>query len=68
MMSFFMALFVLIMQFLWKFIEDIIGKGVGALVIMEMFFYKSVSLFPLALPIAVLSSFSHGDGQPGRTL
>ncbi len=49
-----MALFVLIMQFLWKFIEDIIGKGVGALVIMEMFFYKSVSLFPLALPIAVL--------------
>ena len=54
MMSFFMALFVLIMQFLWKFIEDIIGKGVGALVIMEMFFYKSVSLFPLALPIAVL--------------
>lgn len=53
-MSFFLALFVLIMQFLWKFIEDIIGKGVGVLVIMEMFFYKSVSLFPLALPIAVL--------------
>lgn len=53
-MSFFLALFVLIMQFLWKFIEDIIGKGVGALVIMEMFFYKSVSLFPLSLPIAVL--------------
>lgn len=42
------------MQFLWKFIDDIIGKGVGALVIMELFFYKSVSLFPLALPIAVL--------------
>ncbi len=53
-MSFFLALFVLIMQFLWKFIEDIIGKGVGVLMIMEMFFYKSVSLFPLALPIAVL--------------
>lgn len=53
-MSFFLALFVLIMQFLWKFIEDIIGKGVGVLVILEMFFYKSVSLFPLALPIAVL--------------
>jgi lipopolysaccharide export system permease protein len=53
-MSFFIALFVLIMQFLWKFIDDIIGKGVGALVIIELFFYKSVSLFPLALPIAVL--------------
>jgi lipopolysaccharide export system permease protein len=53
-MSFFIALVVLIMQFMWKFIDDIIGKGVGALVIVEMFFYKSVSLFPLALPIAVL--------------
>jgi len=53
-MAFFIALFVLIMQFLWKFIEDIIGKGVGAFLIMEMFFYKSVSLFPLALPISVL--------------
>lgn len=53
-MAFFIALFVLIMQFLWKFIEDIIGKGVGALLIMEMFFYKSISLFPLALPISVL--------------
>ncbi len=54
MMAFFMALFVLIMQFLWKFIEDIIGKGVGALIILEMFFYKSISLFPLALPISIL--------------
>ncbi len=53
-MSFFIALFVLIMQFLWKFIDDIIGKGVGAPVILELFFYKSVSLFPLALPIAIL--------------
>ncbi|MEP6793712.1 MAG: LptF/LptG family permease [Saprospiraceae bacterium] len=54
MMAFFIALFVLIMQFLWKFIEDIIGKGVGVPLIMEMFFYKSISLFPLALPISVL--------------
>src|SRR5690606_17883254 len=53
-MSLSIALVVLIMQFLWRFIDDIIGKGVGALVIMEMFFYKSISLFPLALPIAVL--------------
>lgn len=52
--SFLMALFLLIMQFLWKFIDDIIGKGIDPLVVMEMFFYKSISLFPLALPIAVL--------------
>jgi lipopolysaccharide export system permease protein len=53
-MSFFIAVFVLIMQFMWKFIDDILGKGVSSLVILELFFYKSVSLFPLAFPIAVL--------------
>lgn len=53
-MAFFIAVFVLLMQFLWKFIEEIIGKGVEPLVVLEMVFYKSVSLFPLALPIAVL--------------
>lgn len=52
--SFFIAVFVLLMQFLWKFIEEIIGKGIEPLVVIEMVFYKSVSLFPLALPIAVL--------------
>src|SRR5688572_10043816 len=55
-MSFFIAVFVLLMQFLWKFIEEIIGKGIEPLVVIEMVFYKSVSLFPLALPIAVLLS------------
>jgi lipopolysaccharide export system permease protein len=55
-LSFFIAVFVLLMQFLWKFIEEIIGKGIEPLVVMEMVFYKSVSLFPLALPIAVLLS------------
>lgn len=55
-LSFFIAVFVLLMQFLWKFIEEIIGKGIEPLVVLEMVFYKSVSLFPLALPIAVLLS------------
>ena len=53
-LAFFIAVFVLLMQFLWKFIEEIIGKGIEPLVVLEMVFYKSVSLFPLALPIAVL--------------
>lgn len=55
-MTFFIALFVLIMQFLWKYIDDIIGKGVDIMVIVELLFYLSVSLFPMALPIAVLIS------------
>ncbi len=54
--AFFIAIFVLVMQFLWNFIDDIIGKGVSTFEIMELVFYKSLSLFPLALPIGVLLS------------
>jgi lipopolysaccharide export system permease protein len=54
--TFFIALFVLMMQTLWLYIDDIIGKGAGILIIAELVFYLSVSLFPLALPIGVLIS------------
>ena len=54
--TFFIALFVLIMQFLWTYIDDIVGKGVGMILLMELISYLSVSLFPMALPIAVLIS------------
>ena len=55
-MTFFIALFVLIMQFLWKYIDDIIGKGLDIFLILELLFYLSTSLIPTALPIAVLIS------------
>jgi len=55
-MTFFIALFVLIMQFLWKYIDDIVGKGLEVSVILELIFYLSTSLIPMALPIAVLIS------------
>lgn len=52
--SFSIALFVLVMQTLWLYIDDIMGKGAGILVIMEFLVYLSISLIPLALPIGVL--------------
>ena len=54
--TFFIALFVLIMQTLWLYIDDIAGKGAGLFVIIEFLIYLSVSLIPMALPIAVLIS------------
>ena len=48
------ALFVLIMQMLWLYIDDILGKGTGILIVIEFLFYLSMSLFPLALPIGVM--------------
>lgn len=44
------------MQFLWKWIDEIAGKGAGFFFILEMLAYMSISLIPLALPIAVLIS------------
>lgn len=54
--AFFIAIFVLVMQFLWSFIDDIIGKGVSTIDLVELIFYRSLSLFPLALPIGILLS------------
>ncbi len=52
--SFLLALFVLVMQTLWLYIDDIIGKGAGTLIIIEFLSYLSFSLIPLALPIGIL--------------
>lgn len=51
---FFIVLFTLVMQFLWKYADDLIGKGLEWYVIGELLFYASASLVPLALPLAVL--------------
>lgn len=44
------------MQFLWKYIDDLMGKGLELSIILELLFYVSASLIPLALLIAILFS------------
>ena len=44
------------MQFLWKYIDDLIGKGLEISVLLELMFYVSATLIPLALPLAILFS------------
>lgn len=53
-LTFFIAQFVLVMQFLWKYIDDLVGKGLSTGVLIELLMYASARLVPLALPIAVL--------------
>lgn len=55
-LSFLIAEFVLVMIFLWKYIDDITGKGIGFLEIMELVFYFSGTVVPQAIPIAILLS------------
>lgn len=54
--TFGIATFVLLMQILWVYIDDIAGKGLGALLIVELLAYKCVGLVPMALPLAILIS------------
>lgn len=54
--TFFIALFVLVMQTLWLYIDDIAGKGVGFFLLVELVSYMSMSMIPMALPVAVLIS------------
>lgn len=53
-MTFFIVLFIVLMQFLWRYIDDLVGKGLALSVIGELFFYAAVSMVPMALPLAIL--------------
>lgn len=53
-MTFCISLFIVMMQFLWRYIEDLVGKGLGIDVIAELFGYAALTMVPTALPLAVL--------------
>jgi lipopolysaccharide export system permease protein len=53
-MTFLIVLFVLMMQFLWLYIDELVGKGLSFGVILEFLGWGSATLFPLALPLATL--------------
>ncbi len=53
-MAFFVAEFVLVMQFLWKYIDEIIGKGFSMGVLIELIFYFAVRIIPEAVPVSIL--------------
>jgi lipopolysaccharide export system permease protein len=53
-LTFFIAEFVLIMHFLWLYIEDLVGKGLEWTIIAELLLYASAGLVKMALPLAIL--------------
>ncbi|MDR1591436.1 MAG: LptF/LptG family permease [Prevotellaceae bacterium] len=52
--TFFVCLFVVIMQFVWLHIDDLVGKGVPLNILAEFFLYAALSSMPIALPLAIL--------------
>ena len=53
-MTFFICVFVLLMQFLWKYIDDLVGKGLDWAIVSELLAYAALGLLPLAFPLAML--------------
>ncbi len=54
--TFFIAVFILLMQFMWMHVNDLVGKGIGISVLAEFFLYAAATVVPLALPLAILLS------------
>ena len=54
--TFFICQFVLMMQFLWRYVDELIGKGLSLDVMAQFFWYMGLMLLPQALPLAILLS------------
>ncbi|MDL2282323.1 LptF/LptG family permease [Parabacteroides sp. OttesenSCG-928-G06] len=67
-MTFGICLFIVLMQFLWRFIDDLVGKGLEMSVLGEMFLYAALSLIPMALPLAILLASLMTFGNLGERL
>lgn len=52
--TFFICLFIFMMQFLWKYVDEMVGKGLEVGVLAQFFFYSALTLVPVSLPLAVL--------------
>lgn len=65
-MTFAICLFIILMQFLWKYVEDLVGKGLETHVLAELFLYAALTLVPMALPLAILLASLMSFGNLGE--
>lgn len=67
-MTFFICLFIVLMQFLWRYVDEMVGKGLEMSVLAELFFYAAVTMVPMALPLAILLASLMTFGNLGERL
>jgi lipopolysaccharide export system permease protein len=65
-LTFFVALFVLLMQFVWKWVDELVGKGLELSVMLKLLFYAAVSLSSMAFPLAVMLASLMTFGNMGE--
>ncbi len=64
--TFFICLFIFMMQFMWRYVEELIGKGLSWQVLAQFFYYSGLTLVPLSLPLAVLLASLISFGNLGE--
>jgi len=62
-LTFVVVLFVLMMQFVWKYVDDLVGKGLEWYLVLQLLFFVSLTMIPLALPLAMLLSSNMAFGN-----
>ncbi|MDR2497823.1 MAG: LptF/LptG family permease [Tannerellaceae bacterium] len=67
-MTFAICWFIVLMQFLWKYVDEMVGKGLSMAVLGEMVFYAALSLVPMSLPLAILFASLMTFGNLGERL
>ena len=65
--TFFICQFVLMMQFLWRYVDELIGKGLSLEVMAQFFWYMGLMLMPQAFPLAILLSSLITFGNLGES-
>ena len=65
--TFFICQFVLMMQFLWRYVDELIGKGLSLEIMAQFFWYMGLMLIPQALPLAILLSSLISFGNLGES-
>jgi len=65
--TFFICQFVLMMQFLWRYVDELIGKGLSIDVLAQFFWYMGLMLMPQAFPLAILLSSLITFGNLGES-
>ena len=65
--TFFICQFVLMMQFLWRYVDDLIGKGLSLDILAQFFWYMGLMLMPQAFPLAILLSSLIAYGNLGES-
>jgi lipopolysaccharide export system permease protein len=67
-LTFFISMFVLLMQFIWRYLDDMVGKGLETKIIIELMVYASISLISMAMILAVLLASIMSFGNLGERL